>query len=161
MAENDLATAERRLNEAKVTFNIACLALTSALTPFNAREWATDKLLELADLYGVDHAIKQLGKEPEKLAVPGPLSSTALSSIQKHLETAHEASERLDIAMAAREDLLLKQNRGHAKAVMLDGREAVYDPKTKSVTDRISHAVTPTKARTIDTADYDNDTDRH
>lgn len=124
--------------EAQASFLIAYKALETTLTHHGARDKTAEHLLHHADGYGVDHTMAVLAKSPDMFEMRGPLSTTALSSVSKDLEAAYEASHRLDLALAAREEIAQKADPSHQKAVNILGREYTIDPASDTLIDRVS-----------------------
>lgn len=156
----ELTAAEQELNAARASFNIARLALNTTLSTVNAREGASDRIISHADEYGVDRTLSVLAKTPAVLDLPA-VPQPALASIGQQLEHAYDANHRLDRALAARENLLRKDNPAHAKAINIGGRDMVFDDANDSLHERGSDAVIPAHATRVDPkGDMDSKTDK-
>mgnify|MGYP007037751534 CR=1 FL=1 len=153
----ELTAAEQELNAARASFHIARLALKTTLLSVRAREGASDRLINHADEYGVDHALSVLATNPASLDLPS-LSQTLLASISAQLQAAYDANHRVDRAMAARENLARLADPARAKAFIAGDREIVLDPATGSLHDRATGTTMPAHAKVIEPrGDMDSD----
>lgn len=154
----ELAKAERQLNTARVTFNVARMELGTILSGLKAREGASDRLIYHADEYGVEHTMKVLAKDPSSFELPGPLPAGAMARIENNLARAYQANHDLDAAMAERETVAGKGDPTRPKAILFNDKEIVPG-KSGDALDRATGKVVPTK--NVDTTnDRDQDTDR-
>lgn len=156
----ELANAERHLNTARVTFNVARMELGTILSGLKAREGASDRLIYHADEYGVEHTMKVLAKDPSSFELPGPLPASAMARIENNLARAYRANQDIDAAMANRETVAATGDPSHPKAVLFDGKELIPDPATGGLRDKASGMPFPLESRDTDQGDGDADHDR-
>lgn len=137
-ASTPLDKAQQEFAEAQASFHIAYKALETTLATHGARDKAAEHLLHHADCYGVDHTMALLATSPDMFDLRGPFSSNALSAVSKDLQVAYDASHRMDLALASRETLAMKDNPSHHKAIQIAGRECIIDAAADKLIDRES-----------------------
>lgn len=151
---------ERELNGAKASFNIARMALESALNGYG-RDGVQDRLIYFAEEYGVDHALATMTASPADLGLSRSVAKTDVHAIEKALKSAHAANHRLDTLMAEREGFLAKRDGSHAKGFMLGDKEVVFDPAAGTLLDRRTGKIMPaTMERVEPEREHDNDRER-
>lgn len=160
MTDSQKALAiERDLNGAKASFNIARMALESALDGYG-RDGVQDRVIYFAEEYGVEHAMTTLRTSPAELGLSRSVDRHDVAGIEKALKAAYAANHRLDTLMAEREGLLCKADPSRSKGFMLADREVVYDPKAGTLLDRGRGQPMPATMEYVGPAhehDHDND----
>ncbi|WP_072373951.1 hypothetical protein [Hyphomicrobium sp. NDB2Meth4] len=155
-----LTAAERELNAALATFNIARLSLNTTLSGVGAREGASDRLISHTEEYGVDHTLSQLRKNPSTFDLSGPIPEGALAQLKNHLTRARDANEGVDLAMAKREKLATAADPSRPKALMVFGRQVFFDPDAGTAHDRDTGTVSPATFENVQTKEPDRKRDR-
>lgn len=122
-SQRSIATIERDLTAARMTFNVARINLKGTLVKLAAREGAEDRLIASAEEYGVDHTLGQLAANPVLFDLGAAPDKVALPAIRTALENAYEANFAADRLMAEQENLKRQANPAHHKAVLFAGRE--------------------------------------
>lgn len=154
----EITAAERELNTARSTLNVARLALSSSLAKLAAPEDATERLLKFAGEHGIDHALEVLASKPTSLKLP-QIPKPVLENISKQLEATHEAGHRIDIALAKREALAPQAKAGN-KTINVLGKDYEFDPKAGTLHDKASGAIIPSDHKVIEpSADTGSETD--
>lgn len=162
MMARDIQTIERELKSARTAFSMSRAVLASKLIHFDAREGAQDRLVYLADAYGVDHALETLATNPAALEFSKAGDPQVVSEFREPLAKAYEECHRVDLLMAERENLLREKDPTRPKGLILDNREMEYDGKTARFRDtgeqvEIPHEVVATSESAMD----DDNEDEH
>lgn len=157
----DDSKLEQELNSAKMAFNVARISLTEACNACGSRAGAEERLMSKAEEYGVDHAVDQLVKNAPLFGLGQPASPHVLAKLRDALLLAHDASQRLDLAMASREESLCKKNPNRPKGIIVGGREVEIDMNRGTVRYRDNGQEEPLQFERIGNARVrDRETDR-
>ena len=90
------------------------------------------KLIEAAEEFGADHAIVLFEENPARYGI-APMSAPALNVAAAMLAAHMRATEALDLAFSAREDLLCLMDPKRLRRYCLDNRECEIDPKANTL----------------------------
>lgn len=154
----EITAAERDLNTARTSFNVARLALSSSLAKVASQDDATERLLKFAGEHGIDRALEVLANKPTSLKLP-QIPRPVLENISEQLEAAHEAGHRLDLALAKREALAPQAKPGN-KTINVLGKDYEFDPKAATLLNKSSGTMIPSDHKFIEpSADTGSDTD--
>lgn len=123
----DIKAIECDLTGAVMGYNASRINLRNTLRSLHLRARSEDRLLNLVEEFGVDHALKVLAETPEVLDFERAPTLAELAQVKPQLTAAHDAQGRADLLMAEKENLLREKDPSRPKAILVAGRETVVD----------------------------------
>jgi hypothetical protein len=101
-----------------------------ALKEIGAAEESTEKLLSLAEEFGMDHVSDRLSDSPRELGFSRPYAvgkGDERDRVLDLLTVAKDADRELCELVASRENILCARNRERARRYNIDGQEVIFN----------------------------------